>query len=116
MMEQGFPSDLFLAKDNVYAALVDDVSRNEMITDDVVRTVRSGRGARCLLTGQTEHLQFFAASRLASVARQVFVLKGGHGQEAAPGNRGWFSIRAGGESRVILATGSYIGEGLTTHD
>src|SRR5262245_26996127 len=62
---------------DVYAALVDDVSRNEMITDDVVRAVRSGR-CPLLLTGRTEHLQFFA-SRLAGVAKHVFVLKGGMG-------------------------------------
>jgi hypothetical protein len=37
---------------DIYAALVDDVSRNEMIADDIVRTVESGR-CPLLLTGRS---------------------------------------------------------------
>jgi hypothetical protein len=51
---------------DTYAALVDDVSRNEMIANDIVHAVESGR-CPLLLTGRTEHLQFFR-SRLAGVA------------------------------------------------
>jgi superfamily II DNA or RNA helicase len=51
---------------NIYAALVDDVSRNEMIANDTVRAVEARR-CPLLLTGRTEHLQFFA-SRLLGVA------------------------------------------------
>src|ERR1035441_10031523 len=45
---------------DIYAALVDDVSRNEMIANDIVPAIESGR-CPLLLTGRTEHLQHFAA-------------------------------------------------------
>jgi hypothetical protein len=64
---------------DIYAALVDDASRNEMIARDIVRAIESGR-CPLLLTGRTEHLQYFAA-KLAGVAKHVFVLKGGMGKK-----------------------------------
>src|SRR5437667_12697037 len=63
---------------DIYAALVDDASRNEMIANDIVHAIESGR-CPLLLTGRTEHLQYFAA-KLAGVAKHVFVLKGGMGK------------------------------------
>jgi hypothetical protein len=41
---------------DIYAALVNDVSRNEMIANDIARAIDSGR-CPLLLTGRTEHLQ-----------------------------------------------------------
>ncbi len=49
-----------LSIQDIYAALVDDGPRNEMIVRDVVRAVESGR-CPLLLTGRTEHLQHFAS-------------------------------------------------------
>jgi len=95
---------------DIYAALVDDVSRNEMIANDIVRAVEAGR-CPLLLTGRTEHLQFFAA-RLASVAKHVFVLKGGMGRKQRREAAAALAAVPEHESRVILATGSYIGEGF----
>jgi superfamily II DNA or RNA helicase len=95
---------------DIYAALVDDVSRNAMIADDIVRAVASGR-CPLLLTGRTEHLQFFA-SRLAGVARHVFVLKGGMGKKQRRETATALASVPEDEPRVILATGSYIGEGF----
>lgn len=54
---------------DVYGALINDIARNEMIANDVVRAVESGR-CPLLLTGRTEHLRFFA-TRLAGVAQHV---------------------------------------------
>ncbi|HEY6344067.1 MAG TPA: DEAD/DEAH box helicase family protein [Bryobacteraceae bacterium] len=95
---------------DIYAALVDDVSRNEMIVDDIVRAVESGR-CPLLLTGRKEHLQFFA-TRLAGVAKHVFVLKGGMGKKQRRETAAALASVPEDESRVILATGSYIGEGF----
>jgi len=95
---------------DIYAALVGDVLRNEMIADDIVRAVESGR-CPLLLTGRTEHLQFFA-SRLAGVAKHVFVLKGGMGKKQRREIAAALASVPEDESRVILATGSYIGEGF----
>jgi superfamily II DNA or RNA helicase len=68
---------------------------------------------RCplLLTGRTEHLDYFA-SRLAGVAKHVFVLKGGMGKKQRRALAEAMAHVPENESRVILATGSYIGEGF----
>jgi hypothetical protein len=99
---------------DIYAALVDDASRNEMIAGDIVHAIESGR-CPLLLTGRTEHLQYFAA-RLAGVAKHVFVLKGGMGKKQRRETSAALAAVPENESRVILATGSYIGEGLKMRD
>ncbi len=93
-----------------YAALVNDAERNEMIVNDMVRSIESGR-CPLLLTGRTEHLQYFAA-KLAGVAKHVFVLKGGMGKKQRRESALALAAVPENESRVILATGSYIGEGF----
>jgi superfamily II DNA or RNA helicase len=95
---------------DVYGALVNDISRNEMIAADIIRAVESGR-CPLLLTGRTEHLQYFAA-KLAGAAKHVFVLKGGMGKRQRRLAAEALASVPEGESRVILATGSYIGEGF----
>jgi superfamily II DNA or RNA helicase len=95
---------------DIYAALVDDAPRNKMIASDIVRAIESGR-CPLLLTGRTEHLQYFAA-KLADVAKHVFVLKGGMGKKQRRETAAALAAVPENESRVILATGSYNGEGL----
>lgn len=95
---------------DVYAALSNDVARNELIAGDIVRAVESGRSP-LLLTGRTEHLQYFA-TKLTSAVKHVFVLKGGMGKKQRRQIAESMAAVPGGESRVILATGSYIGEGF----
>ena len=95
---------------DIYAALVNDVPRNEMIANDIVRAIESGR-CPLLLTGRTEHLHYFAA-KLSGVAKHVFVLKGGMGKKQRRETAAALAAVPENESRVILATGSYIGEGF----
>jgi superfamily II DNA or RNA helicase len=95
---------------DIYGALVKDVSRNEMIANDIVCAIESGR-CPLLLTGRTEHLQYFAA-KLAGAAKHVFVLKGGMGKKQRRSTAEALASVPEDESRVILATGSYIGEGF----
>ena len=95
---------------DIYAALVNDPLRNEMIATDIVRAIESGRSP-LLLTGRTEHLQYFAA-KLEGVAKHVFVLKGGMGKKQRREISAALAAVPENESRVILATGSYIGEGF----
>jgi superfamily II DNA or RNA helicase len=95
---------------DIYAALVVDGQRNEMIVSDVVRAVQSGR-CPLLLTGRTEHLKSFA-SALAGVAKHVFVLKGGMGKKQRRATADALASVPEDETRVILATGSYVGEGF----
>ena len=64
---------------DVYAALVADKARDEMIAQDLIRAVKQGRSP-LVLTGRTEHLTHFE-EKLAGVVRNVFVLKGGMGRK-----------------------------------
>jgi superfamily II DNA or RNA helicase len=95
---------------DVYAALVGDGLRNEMIAADLVRALESGRSP-LLLTGRTEHLKYFE-TKLAAVAKHVFVLKGGMGKKQRRTTAAELASVPEDEPRVILATGSYIGEGF----
>jgi len=95
---------------DVYNALINDVPRNEMIAADIVHAIGSGR-CPLLLTGRTEHLQYFA-TKLASAAKHVFVLKGGMGTKQRRSTAEAMAAVPEEESRLILATGSYIGEGF----
>ncbi len=95
---------------DIYAALVDDAARNEMIAADLIQSVESGRSP-LLLTGRTEHLKFFAA-KLEGVVKHVFVLKGGMGKKQRKAVADALASVPEGEPRAILATGSYIGEGF----
>ncbi len=95
---------------DIYAALVDDAPRNEMIARDIMGAIESER-CPLLLTGRTEHLQYFAA-KLAGVAKHVFILKGGMGKKQRLTTAEALASVPEDETRVILATGSYIGEGF----
>jgi superfamily II DNA or RNA helicase len=95
---------------DVYAALVDDAARNEMIAADLIRAVEAGRSP-LLLTGRTEHLQYFAA-KLEDRVKHVFVLKGGMGKRQRRITAEALASVPEDEPRIILATGSYIGEGF----
>ena len=95
---------------DIYAALVNDQARNDMIADDLVRSVESGRSP-LLLTGRIEHLSFFA-QKLEGKVQHVFVLKGGMGKKQRKAISEALTAVPEGQPRVILATGSYIGEGF----
>ncbi|MBI3646245.1 MAG: DEAD/DEAH box helicase family protein, partial [Acidobacteriales bacterium] len=64
---------------DVYAAMVNDIARNQLIVQDLVEASRAGRSP-LLLTGRTEHLSQFA-SLLEGRIQNVFVLKGGMGRK-----------------------------------
>ncbi len=104
------PSLAELTIQDVYAALSKDASRNDLIADDIVDAVKLGRSP-LLLTGRTEHLQYFV-TRLSGAVKHLFVLKGGMGKKQRRQIAEAMVAVPEAESRVILATGSYIGEGF----
>jgi superfamily II DNA or RNA helicase len=104
------PSLAELIIQDVYAALSKDASRNDLIADDIVDAVKLGRSP-LLLTGRTEHLQYFV-TRLSGAVKHLFVLKGGMGKKQRRQIAEAMVAVPEAESRVILATGSYIGEGF----
>jgi superfamily II DNA or RNA helicase len=93
----------------LYAGLVGDSARNELIVGDLLRAVKDERSP-LLLTARTEHLNYFETA-LDGRVENVFVLKGG---KRSSGGRIAEAIAAvpDDKPRVILATGSYIGEGF----
>ncbi len=95
---------------DIYASLVTDPARNDLIFDDILKALEARRSP-LLLTERTEHLDIFA-KRLKGFARNVIVLKGGMGKKQR--QTLWDHIAAipDGEERVLLATGRYIGEGF----
>jgi superfamily II DNA or RNA helicase len=94
----------------IYARLMADRDRNDLILDDLIASLEDGRSPM-LLTERRDHVEFFA-KRLQPVARNVVVLKGGRGPKA---RRKAVEELAGipdTEERVLLATGRFIGEGF----
>jgi superfamily II DNA or RNA helicase len=94
----------------LYAGLVDDTARNELIVGDLLRAVQDGCSP-LLLTARTEHLKFFETA-LDGRVENVFVLKGGMGKKQRRSIADAVAAVPEGNPRVILATGSYIGEGF----
>ena len=92
------------------SALVNDAARNALIAADLRNVVEAGRSP-LLLTGRKEHLEFFAAA-VEGCAKHVFVLKGGMGKKQRRMTAEALAAVPETESRVIIATGSYIGEGF----
>ena len=94
----------------LYAALANDSARNELIVADLVRAVEDGRSP-LLLTGRTDHLKYFETT-LADKVDNVFVLRGGMGKRQRRSVAEAITAVPEDAPRVILATGSYIGEGF----
>jgi len=95
---------------DLYASLVTDAARNEQIAHDIVQALAAGRSP-LLLTGRTEHLRYFA-DRLRDSVKNLFVLKGGMGKRQRQSAAEALAQVPENEPRVILATGSYLGEGF----
>lgn len=95
---------------DIYTALVADEPRSGAIVQDVIRAVESGRSP-LVLTGRTDHLNRLE-SALSGKVRNVFVLKVGMGRKQRRTVSEALAAVPGGEQRLILATGSYIGEGF----
>ena len=71
---------------DLYRELIADSDRNDMICEDVIRSVREGRSP-LVLTERRDHLESLAA-RLESDVRHVVVLQGGTGIKKSSADRG----------------------------
>jgi superfamily II DNA or RNA helicase len=94
----------------VYAALMRDKQRNDLIFDDLLNALEEGYSP-LLLTERTEHVDEFA-ERLKGFAKNVIVLKGGTGKRQRKALAEQIASIRDGEERVLIATGRYIGEGF----
>jgi superfamily II DNA or RNA helicase len=95
---------------NLYQVMVTDVLRNDMVIRDLVEAIKAGRSP-LLLTGRKEHLEHLAG-RLSGVDAKVFVLRGGMGRKQRREIAEALAELPRSTPRIILATGSYIGEGF----
>jgi superfamily II DNA or RNA helicase len=93
----------------LYAALAQDEKRNDLIFDDVLHSLETGRRP-VILTERRDHLELLRA-RFEKFTRNLVVLAGGmttnERRAAEDGLK-----RPDTEERLVLATGRYLGEGF----
>lgn len=94
----------------LYSELMADQQRNQLICEDVLRAVRSGRSP-LVLTERNEHLDALA-ELLSSEIEHLVVLRGGKSRKAIVEVASRLATIPDDEPRVLIATGRYIGEGF----
>jgi superfamily II DNA or RNA helicase len=94
---------------DAYAALIIDADRNHQIVTDVLDAVANGR-TPLVLTHRTDHVERLAVGL--STIGHVLILKGGMGKKQRQAVAEELASIPDGVPRIILATGSYIGEGF----
>ncbi len=94
----------------LYAGLVVDTARNDMIFDDILSALEAGRSP-VVITERTEYLQDLA-DRLMKFAMNVVVLRGGLGVRQSRAALEKLASIPESEERVLVATGRYLGEGF----
>lgn len=95
---------------DVSSRMIEDIERNELIIRDVAESLNDGRFP-LILTERREHLEILA-KLLEGKVEALFQLHGGVRQKAR--REAFEKIKESPEDcrKVILATGSYIGEGF----
>ena len=94
----------------VFSALVEDRQRTEEIAADIHGALLAGR--TCLvLTQRTDHIDRLV-TQLATVGDHALVLRGGLGARARAAVADAIASRQDGDGIVLIATGSYLGEGF----
>jgi superfamily II DNA or RNA helicase len=109
-MPHGSGSDRDPSITDIYAALVADEKRNDMIFDDVLKALENKRSP-VVITERKEHLHCLA-ERFSRFARNVIVMKGGMGLKQRKSIAEKIARIPDEEERLILATGRYLGEGF----
>jgi superfamily II DNA or RNA helicase/very-short-patch-repair endonuclease len=94
----------------LYAALIMNGPRNELICTDVIGAVQEGRSP-VVLTERTEHLERLAAM-LSSRVRHLITLRGGMGKKELRAAMTQLAAVPPNEERALLATGKFLGEGF----
>jgi len=103
-------ADAALTIHELYALLLRDEARNEMIVGDVHEALSQGRSP-VVLTERREHLDLLA-DRLEPHVRHLVVLRGGMGIKQRRAVAEQLASIPHDEERVLLATGRYLGEGF----
>ncbi|MER9877370.1 DEAD/DEAH box helicase family protein [Mesorhizobium sp. M0195] len=93
----------------IYAALAEDRPRNDLIFDDVLKSLEAKRSP-IVLTERKDHLEYLQ-QRFSGFAKNIVVLRGGMSTKERKAAQAALTV-ADDEERLILATGRYIGEGF----
>ncbi|NTU63875.1 MAG: DEAD/DEAH box helicase family protein [Chloroflexi bacterium] len=104
------PNPTALAIQDIYALLVKDDERNQLIANDVVAAVQARRFP-VLLTERREHLEAFV-NLLSPQIPNVIVMAGGMGKRQRKRLAEQIASIPVEQPRVIVATGRYLGEGF----
>ncbi|MBL7178848.1 MAG: DEAD/DEAH box helicase family protein [Desulfobacterales bacterium] len=99
-----------LTINDYYAALIVDEQRNNMIIEDVIRTIYEKRSP-VLLTERRDHIDILV-KMLTPLVKNIFVLKGGMGKKQRQSLLDKMRNLPYDEERIIIATGRYLGEGF----
>ncbi|MFN0077433.1 MAG: TOTE conflict system archaeo-eukaryotic primase domain-containing protein [Prosthecobacter sp.] len=91
-------------------AVMNSASRNQLIVAEIVQAVKAGRSP-VVLTERTEHLEMIA-SQLRPYVTHVVTLQGGMGRKSLNAALELLKTIPTTESRVMIATGRFIGEGF----
>ncbi len=94
----------------LYAGLVGDDSRNNLIVGDILHALAAGRST-VVITERKEHV-LLLAERLATHTKNVVVLQGGMGARQLRAAMESLAAISESEERVLVATGRYLGEGF----
>jgi superfamily II DNA or RNA helicase len=94
----------------LYARLVEDPTRNELIFDDILTALEAGRSP-VVITERKDHVTMLA-DRLSKFARNVIVLRGGMGARQLRATAQSLAAVPSNEERLLVATGRYLGEGF----
>ena len=95
---------------NLCAEIIRSEPRNAMIRDDVTVALREGRSP-LVLTERTEHVAALA-EMIRPHAAHLITLQGGMGRKSLREALARLAAVPEGESRVVIATGKFIGEGF----
>ena len=95
---------------NLCAEIIRSEPRNAMIRDDVTVALREGRSP-LVLTERTEHVAVLA-EMIRPHAAHLITLQGGMGRKSLREALARLAAVPEGESRVVIATGKFIGEGF----
>ncbi len=95
---------------DIYSELIQDKNRNQIILNDVITALENKR-IPLLLTERKEHVDFFE-KELSPVVKNIIVMRAGMGKKKFEEKMKMLFNFRDDESRIIISTGKYIGEGF----
>lgn len=100
----------YTAIHKIYDSLIENIERNQMIVNDILKAVSNGR-IPLILTERKRHLEKLK-NLLEDKIRNVIIMKGGMGKKRIREALNAIENISAGEEKIILATGRYLGEGF----